>query len=1033
MMAESTFRSPGFFEQEIELVPGAVQPSGVPGGIVGTAEKGPAFVPVTVANYVDFVARFGDLNPERPASYAAQQFLANRQALTFTRVLGAGANSTLSDINSTVANGTVKNAGFKVTSARSNLPWVQHDGAVQFLAARHFISASTDGPSEMEGFPVFTDNPSFGITGLSSDTVHVVRAVLFAATGSKVGIAPYSTTDFSAQLTDGAFLGPESLTNGMDRKFKVVISSSLGSTFAKDGGYPGLRILTASLDPSDDSYISRIMNTDPDLFYAKQHLLYLEFPVEKEIAPVQTGSATDYTVAILSGNDTWRDTYGRFDTRYTTPRTPAIISQPYGTFEYDLFHFETISDGEYANDKFKVSISNVQASTDPAQPYGTFDVLLRSFNDDDIEPVSLEQYIKVSLDPRSSNYIARMIGDKKVTYNFDADQTSEKRIVVSGKYPNRSINFRVVMNPSVENGSIPKDALPFGFRGIPVLKTNPSLTDGFNGSLTFGGKTFTGSPRLQSNLGSSQATTTITGSIIPPLPFRFKVTRGTMNESFPNIGNPGINERADARFFWGVKFDSVPLTGSVNDAILNSNIGTLSNNTVRNYTKFQGISKLGTLLDSSEADAFNANKFTMARVALSNSSFTEVTGTAAAHMREAAYIRNAAPSPVDYRISVNGINRVSMATLIASSSQVFNRFQNYNKFSTIFYGGFDGLNILDRDNRLMNDRASSTESGYNGVNGKANGIVEQGLKANAAGTGVNNNIVSSYRSAVDIMTDEFTTRINLLAIPGIREPLVTNYAGAGCKNYQLAMSIKDIPSYDDSGFRIFDSSTRKPNIRQTAEALTSTGVDNNYEAAYYPDVYLDDSVNLRRVKVPASVAALAAISYNDRTSFPWFAPAGFNRAALSFVNNVAVRLNQSDRDTLYDNRINPIASFPQGGFVIFGQKTLQLARSALDRVNVRRLLLEVKRIVSDVAKRLLFEQNNSTTRSRFLNTVNPQLALIQAQAGIEQFRVVMDESNNTELDAEQNRLNGKIVIVPTKTIEFIAIDFIITPSGVSFE
>ena len=1032
-MAESTFRSPGFFEQEIELVPGAVEPSGVPGGIVGTAEKGPAFIPVTVANYTDFVARFGGLHPDRPAGYAAQQFLANRQALTFTRVLGAGANASLSDISNTIANGTVRNAGFKITSAEANVPWEQHDGTVQFLAARHFISASTAGPTEMEGFPVFTDNPSFGITGLSSDTVHVIRAVIFAATGSKVGIAPYSQVDFSGQLDDGAFLGPESLTDGLDRKFKVVISSSLGSTFSKDGGYPGLRILTASLDPADNSYITRIMNTDPDLFYAKQHLLYLEFPVEKEVAPVQTGSATDYTVAIMSGTDSWRDTFGRFDTRYTTPRTPAIISQPYGTFEYDLFHFETISDGEYANDKFKVSISNVQASTDPAQPYGTFDVLLRSFNDDDIEPVSLEQYIKVTLNPRASNYIARMIGDRKAYYNFDSDQTSEKRIVTTGKYPNRSINFRVVMNPAIERGEIPKDALPFGFRGIPVLKTNPALTDGYANTLTFGGKTFTGSSRLQSNLGTVQNNTAITASIIPPLPFRFKVTRGTMNESFPNIGNPGINERSDARLFWGVKFDSVPPTGSISNAILNSNDGSLLNQTVRNYTKFQGISKLGAVLDSSESDIFNANKFTMARIAFSNNSFTEVTGTAAAHMREAAYIRNAAPSPVDYRVVVNGTQRVTMATLVASSSQVFNRFQNYNKFSTIFYGGFDGLNILDRDNRLMNDQASSTETGYNSIDGKARGSVEQGLKSNAAGSGASNNIVAAYRSAVDIMTDEFTTRINLLAIPGLREPLITSYAGQGCKNFQLAMSIRDIPSYDDNGFRIFDSSTRKPNIRATAESLTSTGVDNNYEAAYFPDVYVDDDVNFRRVKVPASVAALAAISYNDRVSFPWFAPAGFNRAALSFVNNVSVRLNQSDRDTLYDNRINPIASFPQGGFVIFGQKTLQLARSALDRVNVRRLLLEVKRIVSDVAKRLLFEPNDSTTRSRFLNTVNPQLALIQAQAGIEQFRVVMDSSNNTEQDAEQYRLNGKIVIVPTKTIEFIAIDFIITPSGVSFE
>ena len=135
----------------------------------------------------------------------------------------------------------------------------------------------------------------------------------------------------------------------------------------------------------------------------------------------------------------------------------------------------------------------------------------------------------------------------------------------------------------------------------------------------------------------------------------------------------------------------------------------------------------------------------------------------------------------------------------------------------------------------------------------------------------------------------------------------------------------------------------------------------------------------------------------------------------------------------YEARINPIATFPGGDFVIFGQKTLQIAKSALDRVNVRRMMLELKRQVIGIADRLLFEQNNQATRDRFINLVSPRLALIQAQQGIESFRVVMDDTNNTELDREDNRLNGKIIVVPTRTIEFISIDFIITNAGVSFE
>jgi hypothetical protein len=1030
-MAEQTFRSPGFYEQEIELVAGAQQPVGVPGGIIGTAQKGPAFVPVTIANMTDFTARFGDLDPQRFAPYAVNEFLKHKQALTFVRVLGAGANSTLSDISNTVNDGSVKNAGFKITSSTSTAVDSIYDGGVQFIVARHYISASNTGPTESDGFPVFTDNPSFGISTYGANFVNLVRGVIFPATGTRIQVAPYDGT--YSPLALSASLGPESLTNGLARRFKIIISSSAGPSFDSDDGFDGVRILTASLDPADNAYITRVLNTDPDLFATKKHLLYLDFPIEKELAPVQSGTAvTDPTVLIVSGNTNWKDKFGRYDTRFTTPKTPSFISQPFGAYEYDLFHFETISDGEYANDKLKVSISNVQASTDPDQPYGTFDVTLREFGDDDINPQGIEYYPAVSLNPKAENYIAKAIGDKKVSWNFDTDEASERRLIISGKYPNRSVNFRVVMNPLLENGQVPAPALPFGFRGVPVLKTVDNLTDDNAASLTFEGSTFSGGTRLASHVVSP-----LTASVLPPLPYRYKVTRGTMKDTAgaANIGTPGANERVDSRLHWGVVVQAMPTTSSVDNAVLNYNLGTLQNNLVSSYTKFQGIFKQDVLLTGSAADAFNANKFTLARVALANTTLSDVTGTAEVHMREAAYVRNGSPSAVDYSVSYGAGNpRVTLATLVASSSIVFNRFASFNKFTAVFYGGFDGLNILDRDNRLMNDKASSTETGIGGDNGKASGAIESGLKANAAGAGVSNNIVYAYRSAVDILTDEISSNINILAIPGIREPLVTTYTQDSARDYSLAMYVRDIPSYDDGGFRIFDDTDgRRPSVRQTSETFVGLNVDNNYAATYFPDVYINDANINKRVKVPASIAALGAIAYNDKISYPWFAPAGFNRAALDFVTNVQVRLNQGDRDTLYDARINPIATFPAGGFVIFGQKTLQLKKSALDRVNVRRLLLEVKRVVSDVAGRLLFEQNTPAVRSRFIASVTPLLGLIQAQAGIEKFRVIMDDTNNTPQDAEQNRLNGKIVIVPTKTIEFIAVDFVITPSGVSFE
>jgi phage tail sheath protein FI len=274
--------------------------------------------------------------------------------------------------------------------------------------------------------------------------------------------------------------------------------------------------------------------------------------------------------------------------------------------------------------------------------------------------------------------------------------------------------------------------------------------------------------------------------------------------------------------------------------------------------------------------------------------------------------------------------------------------------------------------------------------------------------------------------------VNVIAIPGIRDPLITDYISRRLSSYALAMYVLDVPSFSDSNVRIFEDSSLKPNVTKTADALSARSINNNYVATYFPEVFVNDQTTSRRVKVPASVAALGALAYGDRVAYPWYAPAGFNRAALDFVSNVEVRLSTSDRDYLYDNRVNPIATFPGNGFVIFGQKTLQLQKSAFDRVNVRRLFLELKRVIQDVARGLLFEPNDAATRQSFVDRATPILSLIKAQAGIEQFRIVMDATNNTTADVEAYRLNGRIVVVPTRAVEFIAVDFIITPAGVEF-
>jgi uncharacterized protein len=173
-------------------------------------------------------------------------------------------------------------------------------------------------------------------------------------------------------------------------------------------------------------------------------------------------------------------------------------------------------------------------------------------------------------------------------------------------------------------------------------------------------------------------------------------------------------------------------------------------------------------------------------------------------------------------------------------------------------------------------------------------------------------------------------------------------------------------------------------------------------------------------------------AYNDSVSEPWFAPAGINRGGLSTVIRAERRLAQSDRDTLYNRKVNPIATFPGTGVVVYGQKTLQTQASALDRVNVRRLLISLKSYISQVANNLVFEQNTIATRNNFLAQVNPYLESVQQRQGLYAFRVIMDDTNNTATVIDQNQMVGQIYLQPTKTAEFIYLDFNITPTGATF-
>lgn len=1015
-MVSQIFNFPGFFDREIDLTAQIQEPVGVPAGVVGGAVRGPAFVPFTVGSFADFRTRFGDLNPRYAAPYAVDKFLENRTALTFIRILGAGANETTEDIETTRTQGTVRNAGFVIEpSASTGLSF--HDGAVQFLVARHVVTAS-----EALGMPMFTDNNSL-LTSGSGNEVYLTRGVIFSAKDTRIQLLDMDGEAWTAVADDVATV------NATTKQFKIVLSSSAGASFGNDDGFPGLRILTASLDPGSDNYFAKLLNTDPERFSEEKHVVYSDYAVDAELASVGTGSGDvgiasgTLNTSTTSGNTSlaWLNAFGRFDTRYTTPKTSWFISQPYGTVEYDLFYIEAIDDGAYANQNFKISITNILKSSNVRDKHGTFTLVVRAFDDTDVEPEILEQFNNLSLDPDSDNYIAKVIGNKRARFNFDAEAEEDRRIITTGKFESRSRLIRVVMSELVEQKKIPEDAVPFGFRGVGALNTNSLLSD------------VTGSASLQRLQLSGAVDPRLPWSVVPPLPFVFKVTRGSVSTTPGFEGAPGNTELADARYFWGVKFTR-------NSNALNPNIVSLPNNLVNSYTRFAGIEKLDVLVTGSQRDDFNNNKFTLARVALGNGSIADVTSSANNHMKEAAYLRDRNPDGFEYKITdeISSAQRITFATLYQKGTTAadFNKFTNFAKFTTIMYGGFDGVNILDKNAATFNDRSTSTETRTDGsVGNAASSFVSPGLRSNVNGFGTSNQTIFSYRVASQIITDAITSNINLLAVPGQRDPLVTDFVGDEARDFGLAFYTMDVPNYDSNGDRIWDGeSSRFVDVEQVANSFEQRALDNEFVGAYFPDFTIEDDVNRRRVTVPASVGALAALGFNDRVAYPWFAPAGFNRAALDFVTNTKARIKQPERERLYDIHINPIVKFPgEPGFVIFAQNTLEQAETALGSINVVRMLNELKRQIIEIGNRTIFEQITPEIYTeldrRFRNVLN----LISARAGIERFDVIVDDRNNTDLDRENNRVNARIVLVPTRAIEFIAIDFIITRSGVSFD
>ena len=373
-------------------------------------------------------------------------------------------------------------------------------------------------------------------------------------------------------------------------------------------------------------------------------------------------------------------------------------------------------------------------------------------------------------------------------------------------------------------------------------------------------------------------------------------------------------------------------------------------------------------------------------------------------------------------------------TLVTEGSDTFlqesGSFPNISNYVRVKAVNYATPNYFNNDGTATDEYTGSLPAVSSGSFGGGNGLnVPTDQPANRVPANFYQNINSTntqglrgddYTNAIALLANQDDYQYNVISAPGL-----TNQSYAT----QISSLSNNTIARGDAIFVLDLVDYNQPINTVTAQA---SGLDTSYAAAYWPWVQTVDPNTAQLVYVPASTMIPGVYAFTDASSDPWFAPAGITRGGLGQVVRAERKLTSTNRDTLYEGNVNPIATFPQTGVVVFGQKTLQKAATALDRVNVRRLLIALKDFISQIADNLVFEQNTIATRQNFLTQVNPYLESVQQRQGLYAFKVVMDESNNTPDVIDRNELIGQIFLQPTKTAEFIILDFNVLPTGATF-
>ena len=858
------------------------------------------------------------------------------------------------------------------------LAGIQHDDAATKLGQAGW-EVSSMGENATAMTTTALDGGGFGLfTGYSGSAANPsftgsLAAIFYARTGS---VSLSGTLLGGAQATGTCALFSGSTAN----EFTALIKDWDGTVLEK---------VVFNFSENSKLFIRNVFNTNPALCNDDPNVnapgtsktYFLGESFERSVSSLAGNDESGSLACILglqSGSSGDEVDQHIQHTKLEDSQTGWFFSQDLGAFaSYNaldmqkLFRFKGIGGGEWQQNNLKISITNITPSSNENNPYGFFTVVVRHIGDSDNNPKPVEMFSDVDLNPNSPNFIARRIGD-----SFTEWDNGDKRYISYGDYVNQSRYIRVELDGTVRDATADSKFLPFGVYG-------PTRWQGF--SVISGGA---GPADKGTYSGIDNAIAYVIGNDEVP------DSLATVDGIFLNCGTA---DRVSASF----DFPMVPLRTLSNQGVLTNQKNAYFGATANMSTSTRVDPSVKDMLRRKPSDV---GIFTTLPPSLEYDwlfSLDDLTTGSATNGASAAWVSGSRATGNSYTAS-------------GSYDDVLS--QGFNKFTTVLSEGFEGINILEKEpfrNTIM-----------------------------AGGDALSSYEYASIERAIDAVADADVVECNMMSVPGLTNTNLTSKLLDVCDARADALAVIDLPGgYIPPGEEADLTPTeRLGSVSNTISQLNTRNLNNSYGCAYYPWVQVTDTVTTGgSLWVPPSVVVLGTFASSQASSELWFAPAGFTRGGLTEgsaglpVTNVRARLNSEERDDLYNANINPIAQFPAEGIVIFGQKTLQVTRSALDRINVRRLMIYVKREISRIAATLLFEQNVTATWNRFLGKVNPFLGSIQTRLGLTDYKVILDETTTTPDLIDRNILYAKIFLKPARAIEFIALDFVITRSGASFE